>query len=227
MNESWTAKYLVERHRDPLTRAKFMISTLTLHEYVHELRTGKDDTQEQTKQHRIWKEVIELRKIIAKENNAVANRELKNVGNFTELEISRLKRVIAVSERAKSVLGRREYYAGCPVGHYAAPFSGIPPAWYRLNRPPLCSICERIAEKGCYCPICEYPMCTVCSTIYCFEGHEMVMWTEPDVAVDIECFVCKVHNLKSGYHCDKCNVDICDACTGNLMVLLSDCVAIL
>ena len=213
IESSWAAKYLVTRHADPKTKGMYMVSTLTLHNYVFELRQGKDDTREQTKQHRIWKEVLELRARIQEENNAVSRRESKIVGNFTEMEISRLKRVIAVSERAKSVYGRRNYFAGCPVGHYAAPFKGIPPAWYKLDRPPLCAICERIAEEGCYCPICEYPMCTVCSTIFCFEGHEMVMWTEPDVTVDIVCLVCKIHHVKSGYHCKICNVDICDACT--------------
>jgi len=212
-DESWTAKRLCDRHEDPKTKQAYLLSTLTLHNYVYELRTGKDDTQEETKQHRIWKEVIRLREVIAEENNAVARRELKNVGNFTEFEISRLNRVIAVSERARSVFGRREYYCGCPVGHYAAPFKGIPPAWYRLNRPPLCAVCERIAEAGCYCPVCEYALCQTCEVVYCYEGHDMVMWTEPEVVDNIVCLVCKKDKLRSGYHCGKCNTDICDACT--------------
>lgn len=221
IDESWTAKNLVTRHNDPKTKSLYMLSTLTIHNYVFELRQGKDSTQEETKQHRIWKEVLRLRDIIARENNATARRELKNVGNFTEFEITRLNRVIAVSERARSVFGRREYYSGCPVGHYAAPFKGIPPAWYRLNRPPLCEICERIAEEGCYCPICEYAMCKTCEIINCAEGHDMKMWTEPEVIENITCLLCKCNKMKSGYHCDICNTDLCDACTSkNFFILL-------
>ena len=213
MVESWTAKLLVDRHALPGTRKGYMLSTQTLHDYVYELRTGKASTQEQVEQYRVWEEVCALRLDIAKENNAVARRELKNVGNFTPMEITRLKRVIAVSARARSVFARRNYYVGCPVGHYAAPFVGVPPAWYKLDRPPLCSICERIADSGCYCPICEYPLCDTCTTIYCMEAHPMKMWTEPEIAINVTCLLCKKEHITTGYHCDICNEDMCDECT--------------
>lgn len=211
--EAWTSNKVVTHHYHPDTKETYMLSTKTLHEYVVHLRDTKVTTQLEVKQKRIFREVNELRAIIAKDDNAIAKREMKEKGNFTELEITRLKRVIQVGLRAKSVFGRKRYFVGCPVGHYAAPFKGIPPTWEHMDYCPSCAICNRFADAGSHCPVCEYTMCETCQVIYDTKGHQMTMWTFDEPVIGVTCFVCGDKDMLTGYRCDICNVDMCDRCT--------------
>lgn len=75
----------------------------------------------------------------------------------------------------------------------------------------ICKICDRIASSGYHCDFCEYDLCHVCAKIYCADGHQMLMWTEP--YGHERCFLCHSTPLTMGYRCRTCHVDMCDMCT--------------
>jgi hypothetical protein len=75
----------------------------------------------------------------------------------------------------------------------------------------ICKICDRIASSGYHCDFCEYDLCHVCAKIYCANGHQMIMWTEP--YGHERCFLCSSSPLTMGYRCRTCHVDMCDMCT--------------
>lgn len=79
---------------------------------------------------------------------------------------------------------------------------------------PLCMCCQRTADEGTHCILCEFQLCLTCSIIYCDEGHQMIMWTVPNADNNINCCWCKEStNLTRGYHCATCDLHACDKCT--------------
>ena len=65
---------------------------------------------------------------------------------------------------------------------------------------------------GNYCAFCDYALCSTCSVVYCRQGHECALWTFPE-AMNHSCNICYKNDLKAGYHCKVCTIDICDLCT--------------
>ncbi len=75
-----------------------------------------------------------------------------------------------------------------------------------------CKVCNMNARDGFTCPMCEYDLCSDCSSVYCRSGHLMKIWTLPE-AQGISCDVCLKTKLTAGYKCIECSVNICDRCT--------------
>lgn len=238
INESYTSNHTVTNLKVTIGGGEGSYPTIWhMVQFANELHVLRATSVLEVLQSRIANEINRFRNIITIHPDLckTAEREvalqekypypLKLVADdfFTTKEVSRLRALVASHFKAKSSLVRNKGCVACPLGHLAHQFKRVPPTYVDCAIKkgmrnaegityPVCHVCDRLAYEGYHCTFCEYDLCQTCSTIYCSEGHEMIMWTIPEARAQ-RCYVCAKEDLTQGYHCKKCFINLCDMCT--------------
>lgn len=170
-----------------------------------------------------------LRTVICNEAplfNKTAVREIARAKKFeitnietAQRELDRLYNIFETGRILRSVKGRNEGNAACPLGHHVERFrknqhpscAALSPEELKLHTV-MCGICTKQEKEGYHCHYCDFNICRACQPIYCSEGHVMILWTHAESTH--QCIVCDNKNITSGYYCGVCEqYNICDMCT--------------
>jgi hypothetical protein len=207
-------------------KMNYVVSEGILCEYLSELRIAEHRAQKQVKYKLLIDEMKLLRKQVIStlpaEICGAAARELTYTPLYyfdskkeAQRELNRLKSVMDLNMQAKTVKARSMCSIACPLAHAMVPIivslanSSDQSDYIKRN---CCRVCQDATVGGHVCLLCEYELCKSCSDINCRYGHVCTLWTMPD-AFGLTCNICLSSNLKSGYRCTQCEVDICDICT--------------
>jgi hypothetical protein len=238
--ESATAVKTIALHRQRTTgggmSAMSYATTKQLFDFSQDLKEIREVVWQEVVLTRITRDILSMRALLVygKKYSKTAQEEAQKEGNFTAVEQARLRHLVQWTDHLKSFAVRCEHTVSCPLAHAMFPFEGLPDQYLRRRDVALatheqtmtkrskrnkqkdlftavCHVCDRVAASGFHCDFCEYDLCHICSKVYCGEGHQMIMWTEPYGRET--CFLCQATPLTTGYRCRSCHVDMCDMCT--------------